>query len=76
MDEEMVITITFFLIFSIFIVGVVMFSNSLEEKQCEILSKGNSKITIENIFIFKECYIILNNGNLVNADNYRGYAND
>lgn len=52
----------------------LLIRNYREQRQCDILGYGNTTTEIYYYYeIAKVCYVKLDSGKLINADNYRGF---
>ena len=74
-SEVILLIVAIVVILGIFLVSVTLLCNAKEKAQCNVLRLGGSEVMVMDTFwIEKECFVELENGKMVNADNYRGYA--
>ena len=76
MENEALFAIVVGVILTISIVTImILIGNYKEQRQCDILEKGNTEVIIEYFYgVMKKCYVTLENGKIINADNYRAFA--
>ena len=74
-NEDFFAIIIIAIIIVLVVFALISITNYKEQRQCDILEKGNTEVNIEYFYgVMKKCYVILENGKVINADNYRAFA--